>query len=363
MDKVLIWSGMSIFWNLPTWITTVKIKNNTPSDIYLNNNVCVYMSWANVINRSNNICEPFWIINALDTKEYFTNIKDYFTATTEYLPWTDTYWDAQLIITLWWYKDIDTFLKSFIDVRVAKWTVNTLWWWASLLKWTKFSDVNKLSNWFGPLKQTKNKNLILASLWVDPLSSYVKKTNNSTLITKSNDEWKKEINNFTWVTVEGTLNTRNSLPIDKFNGFENVFIHKWDVTLNFQTISWWNKTYIINGNLTISGDITSSGNILFVVKNWTVTIKNNVKKIEAILIDIWWNINWESTSTTERLVINGALYWNIEDLLSKRTYIKNDSELVNVWTNINFTSKIFNSPPPLLSSFLWEYTESKKVAK
>jgi hypothetical protein len=52
------------------------------------------------------------------------------------------------------------------------------------------------------------------------------------------------------------------------------------------------------------------------------------------------------------LVINGALYGNVDDLLANRTYIKDRGEYIDVGTNINFTSKVFSSPPPLLSKFL-----------
>ena len=76
-----------------------------------------------------------------------------------------------------------------------------------------------------------------------------------------------------------------------------------------------------------------------------------------------WGYITSDASTINQLFINWALYGNISELLSKRTYIKNDDKYIRVWTNVNFTSKIFTNPPPLLSKFLNDYLDVKKVAK
>jgi hypothetical protein len=49
------------------------------------------------------------------------------------------------------------------------------------------------------------------------------------------------------------------------------------------------------------------------------------------------------------------LYGNIDSLLENRTYIKDREQYVDVGTNVNFSSKVFTSPPPLLSKFLAEF--------
>lgn len=363
---LLLWHNMSVFWNLSS--SNVKIENNSISDIFIDKRFCVYKNNKSydVINW-NSICSSniIWNLNKLWWSKQMYISDSQFIANTSKIPGKIDYWESQIITTLEWLQNIDTFLKSILNIRVAKSTVWTLWWWASLLTWTNFSNINNLSNWwFASLNPVVNKNLILSSLWNDPLSSYVKSTNNTWLINISKNEWNKELNNFNNINSNLWNITITTLPNIKFNSFDNVFIHKWNVELNTQNISWWNKTFIIeNWNLVINWNITSSDNILFVVKNWNIIIKNSVNNIDAILISIWWNINWESNQTLNRLLINWALYWNVNDLILKRTYIKNRWEYVDIWTNINFTSKIFNSPPPLLSKFLWEYSKSKKIPK
>jgi hypothetical protein len=361
-----LWHSMSVFWNLPS--SNIKIENNSTSDIYIDKKLCAYKKNLSYdVIDWNSICSSsvVWRLNRLWWNRQIHIPDTQFIANASNIPnWVD-YWESQIITTLEWQQDIDTFLKSVLNIRVAKPSVVTLWWWASLLNWTNFSNINNLSSWwFALLNPVINKNLILSSLWIRPLSSYVKSTSNPVLINISREEWNKELTNFNNINSNLWNITITTLPTNKFNSFDNVFIHKGNVELNAQNISGWNKTYIIeNWNLVINWNITSWDNILFVVKNWNIIVKNSVNNIDAILIDIWWNIVWEATSTLNRLVINWALYWNVNDLLWKRTYIKDRWEYVDVWTNVNFTSKIFNSPPPLLFQFLWEYSESKKIPK
>jgi hypothetical protein len=289
-----------------------------------------------------------------------------FVWTVSFMPSNQDYADAKLITTLSWFKDADTFLKSTLNVRVARPSVVTVWGWASLLNWTIYSDLNNLSSWwFVLLKPEVNKNLILTSLWVNPLSSYVKSTSDTNIVETSKQEWNKDIENISSFSLNNWTTTAiTNLPTEKYNWLDDVFIHKWNVSLSSIKISSWNKTYIIEDwDLTINWNISSSWSILFVVKNWNIYIKNEVTNIDWIIINIWWKIKWDSIYTLNRLVINWAIYGQLDDLLSKRTYIKDRGEYIDVWTVVNFTSKIFTQPPPLLSKFLWEYTDLQKAPK
>lgn len=360
--ELLIWDWMSVFWNLSPG--NAYIKNNSTSDVYIDREICVYKQ-----NISYDVLD--WITSKCSTNVVWQLNKNWWTKSISVwdnafiwdissLPSWVSYWDIRIITTLSWLESMDTFLKSILKVRVAKPSVSTVWWWASLLSWNSLSDIQTISSWFSVLSPAINRNLILTSLWMNPLSSYVKVTNDSSIIQSSKEEWNKDLSQFSNFSSNNPVNSISVLPSQNFNWLSDVFIHKWNVTLSSQSISWWNKTYIIeNWNLTINWNITSNSNILFVVKSWNILISSNVTKIDAIIINIWWNINWDS-STLNRLVVNWALYWNVDDLLSKRTYIKDRWAYVDVWTIVNFTSKIFDSPPPLLSKFLWEYTEYEK---
>ena len=364
--NILIWHNMWVFEYLSS--NNVYIQNNSTSDIFIDKKICVYkndfeynsLSWNNICSSDNIwfLSKNWWRKNLYISDDRFVwNILNF--------PESIKYVDGEIITTLEWFKDINTFLKSNLKVRIAKPSINNFWWWASFLNWTNFSDVNILSSWwFALLRPELNRNLVLASLWINPLSSYTKTVNNNEILDKSKIDWENDLKWFENVKINISSNNINTLPIQNFNWLENVFIHKWNVILPSITISPWNKTYIIEDwNLIINGNIISNNNILFVVRNGNIIIKNNVTRIDAILINIWWNIVWEADFTLNTLLINGALYGNVENLLSKRTYIKDVWEYVNVWTNVFFTSKIFDSPPPLLSKFLWEYLDWNKIPK
>ena len=364
-DTLLLGGWMWVFEYLSS--NNATITNNSTSDIFIDKRLCVYKQWFSYDSMSwNSICSSN-VIGQLSKNGWvrrLTIADDRFVADISSFPSWVTSTDGQIITTLEWLQNASTFLKSILKVRVAKPTVNTIGGWASLLDGAKLSDVTKLSQDMWSLNPEVNKNLILTSLWSNPLSSYTKTVNDTKMVDKSKSDGKKDLSWFDQSFSTWTIQTITTLPIQKYNWFDNIFTHNGNVTLGNQKIEWGNKTYIIeNGNLTIKGNITSWDNILFVVKQWNVIIENTVTQIDAIIINIWWKVKWDTSSTTNRLVINGALYGNVDDLLANRTYIKDRGEYIDVGTNINFTSKVFSSPPPLLSKFLWEYLEWNKIPK
>lgn len=364
-DTLLLGWWMWVFEYLSS--NNATITNSSTSDIFIDKRLCVYKQWFNYGSMSgNSICSTN-VIGQLAKNWWVKKLSiadDRFVADISSFPSGITSTDGQIITTLEWLQNSSTFLKSILKVRVAKPSVNTVWGWASLLDGTKLSDVSKLSKDMWPLNAEVNKNLILTSLWSNPLSSYTKTVNDTKLVNKSKTDGQKDLSAFDQSFSTGTVQTINKLPTQKYNWFDNIFTHNGNVSLSSQKIEWGNKTYIIeNGNLTIKWNITSTDNILFVVKQGNVIIENAVTQLDAIIINIWWKVIWDTSSTTNRLVVNGALYGNVDDLLANRTYIKDRWEYIDVGTNINFTSKVFSSPPPLLSKFLWEYMEGNKIPK
>lgn len=364
-DTLLLGWWMWVFEYLSS--NNATITNSSTSDIFIDKRLCVYKQWFNYGSMSgNSICSTN-VIGQLAKNWWVKKLSiadDRFVADISSFPSGITSTDGQIITTLEWLQNSSTFSRSILKVRVAKPSVNTVWWWASLLDGTKLSDVSKLSKDMWPLNAEVNKNLILTSLWSNPLSSYTKTVNDTKLVNKSKTDGQKDLSAFDQNFSTGTVQTINKLPTQKYNWFDNIFTHNGNVSLSSQKIEWGNKTYIIeNGNLTIKWNITSTDNILFVVKQGNVIIENAVTQLDAIIINIWWKVIWDTSSTTNRLVVNGALYGNVDDLLANRTYIKDRWEYIDVGTNINFTSKVFSSPPPLLSKFLWEYMEGNKIPK
>ena len=80
---------------------------------------------------------------------------------------------------------------------------------------------------------------------------------------------------------------------------------------------------------------------------------------------MWKKANiWDPDTTTSILLVNGSLYWNINHLISKRTYVKQQSSgLIDVWTIVSFGSSLFRKPAPLITTFINEYLTADKIAK
>jgi hypothetical protein len=277
-----------------------------------------------------------------------------------------------LITSPEWLKN--SYLSSILTVRVSKPTVANVYGWTSLLNFNPvlYSDVDALSQNF--LNDLRNKNFVVASIadtaWKS-FSSYVSSVWDKTVYDKSINNY----NSSTTTTISKLSKTGYStviynLPTEKYNWLNNVFIHKWDVSLNGQAISG-NKTFIIEwGNLIINGSIAAAdnSNIAFIIKWWNLIVWENVAKLDWVYLaikqnDVWWKINSDGNNTNNRLVVNGWLYGDARDLLVNRTYMKSDNWIINVWTTINFRSGVFKNPPPLLTTFIDEYMKVNKIAK
>lgn len=71
-----------------------------------------------------------------------------------------------------------------------------------------------------------------------------------------------------------------------------------------------------------------------------------------------------SATTNNVLTIKGALYGNIERLVDNRTHIERTANnTLKVGTIVSFGSQMFQKPAPLLSTFVKDYFDSKKVSQ
>lgn len=365
----LLWNGMRL-WDT-YWLSLPYIKNNTGYEIYIPKSLCLYKENKLSLQWNSSICSSSQIWSLSSGQKFDFNIADY-TANTSLIPSWFSYQDVNLITSPQGLQN--SYLSSVLTVRVAKPTVANVYGWTSLLNFNAslYSDVEALSQNF--LNDLRNKNFVVASIadtaWKS-FSSYVSSVWNKTTYDNSVNNWNTSTNSTiskvskTWYTT-----TIYTLPTQNYNWLKNVFIHKWDVSLNWQTISW-NKTFIIEGgNLVINGSIAAAANsnIAFIIKWWNLIVGQNVAKLDWVYLaikqnSIGWKINSDWNSTNNRLVINGWLYWDARDLLANRTYMKSDNWIINVWTTINFRSGVFKNPPPLLTTFIDEYMKVNKIAK
>jgi hypothetical protein len=333
--------------------------------------LCLYKENKLSLQGNSSICSAAQIWALSSGQKFDFNVADYIWNISS-IPSGASYQDVNLTTAPQWLQN--SYLSSILTVRVAKPTVTNVYGWTSLLNFNPilYSDVDALSQNF--LNDLRNKNFVVASIadttWKS-FSSYVSSVWNKVTYDNSVNNWNTSSNSSISKLSSNWYSTViYTLPVEKYNGLTNVFIHKWDVSLNWQTISG-NKTFIVeNWNLIINWSITAAANsnIAFIVKWWNIIIWNNVAKLDWVYLAIkensmWWQINSDAIKTNNRLIVNWWLYWDARNLLANRTYMKSDNWIINVWTTINFRSWVFKNPPPLLTTFIDEYMKVNKIAK
>lgn len=369
-------AGWALLWNwMKLWdtysLSSPYIKNNTGYDLFIDKKLCVYKENKLSLQGNSSICSTSQIWELSAGEKFDFNIADY-TANTALIPSGLSYQDVNIITAPQGLQN--SYLSSVLTVRVAKPTVANVYGWTSLLNFNAslYSDVEALSQNF--LNDLRNKNFVVASIadtaW-KAFSSYVSSVWDRTTYDNSVNNWNTSTNSsISKVSKTWYITDINTLPTQKYNWLQNVFIHKWNVSLNWQSISG-NKTFIIEWwDLIINGsiDAAADSNIAFIIKWGNLIVGQNVVKLDGVYLaikqdTIGWKINSDWTSTNNRLVVNGWLYWDARDLLANRTYMKSDNWIINVWTTINFRSWVFKNPPPLLTTFIDEYMKVNKIAK
>jgi len=256
-----------------------------------------------------------------------------------------------------------------VKVRVAKPSIITVWWGTSYVKSVdKVSDINKVAL----TNKNNNKNFVWTS--ISKLTSYSKNTTDSKVVNNTKKQGIKYSNSLTWVINDSSATTSDIVWInngESYNWMKNVFIFK-NKNLKIDTSNAlnsfnWPVTFIVeNWNLYINKNIIYDNNIAFVVKGWDIIIDSWVTRIDGTYITIkkwtnWWKIL--SAQSTDTLVINGSLYWNIDDLVDNRVKITENAWNLSVWTIVSFGSALFRKPAPLVSQFITEYLNQSKIAK
>ena len=260
-------------------------------------------------------------------------------------------------------------LAGEMFITVAKPTIISKGGWKTYIKNSnKISNVNKIAKevsnrWNWTTINTNQSNFTATVLWnSNDLSNIETVTETGSAYNEAT-----ELENNASEIVEDSTNSRTPWDINSFGSYRwmnNVkFVKDTNITLWSQSFTD-NITYIIeNWNLIIDQNIESNKNIAFIVKNGNIIVKNNVSKIDGTYVNIWWEIKWDTT-TSEQLIINGSMYWDLNNLISKRTHISMDIwGNINTWTQLQFSSNIFNKPAPLVGQFIKEYIDSQKIAK
>jgi len=369
-DNVVIWTWMNPYVSYSLW--RPYVRNESDYDLYFDQICVVKQSWTTLL--WNSVCEDTWEILQSWETIYLSYIPNF--VWSEIVAWD--FGDNRLVTTIKhdWVRYDDAYFVSILDVRVAQSSVATTWGWTSYLSDTsKISDISKVAdNW--NLNPDENKNFVWVWVSTWSVSSYSNDIDDAESVETIDWEWDNYSDSLDEVSdVSWTANGSTSLitEFESYNWIENVFILKSkNFVVNTDILSWidWARTYIIeNWDLEINTNISYFDNIAFVVKWWNIKINQSVWSIDGTYITIqkdwiWWNFLWTWGKTTDILIVNWSLYGNINDLISARTYVKqNATNQIDVWTIVSFGSSLFRKTAPLVSTFINEYLSSEKIAQ
>ena len=372
-NDIIVWHGINPFSET---LQKPYIQNESDFSVQFDNLCVVKKAGSNSLDGWSPQCEPIGVINPWE-KHSFINYPNFVWNKSTI---TGSYGDNTLLVTL---DDNGTLYDSAyftapFKVRVSKPSVATTWGGTSFISDT--TDIANIKDVADEgrenLNAWENSNFVWAGISTWSLSSAIKTIDDVSIVSDISDDGiaaQGSLNDLLDDTGTPSLITTTDLEdFESYNGIENVFILK---EKNFRVLSdTFNsiagaRTYIIeNGNLLIDDDIDYPSNIAFVVKSGDIKIKENVNLITGTYISIpgattGWGIVWTS-DTNEVLKVRGSLYGDISELVSSRTYVKeNPNGQINVGTIVSFGSSLFRKPAPLTWQFIWEYLNSEKVAK
>ena len=356
----ITWDWIKLFWNKLLGIEKVILKNTWIRTLaFEDKKLC--------LNKVNSPLYPIDVIKNFSSTDYCIEIPDFLQpgrevkldlnsknpeTTIENLVKNDSndFWDVEIIATINNFND--TYFAKISRIRVAKPWISTIGAWNTKYNKTEATaDIWWITEW-------NDNNFVGWNIW-----NVSSRTESSNEVTTSNS------------TVN--INTNNATHSwNSYNGLDNVFIIDTIDDLNLNTNINWTKlkdlteatTLIIKNNATITGDIKNINfsNIAIVVKKGDLKIDSNVTNLEWTFIVIDWNIIWDGNKIDTQLIVKGSLYWDINGLISERTYVDWDldsNESLNIWTMLDFDSNMYSKPAPLLSDFLSEYTNTNRIAR
>jgi hypothetical protein len=297
-----------------------------------------------------------WRVNDFTDEEYVDNV---------IISWIDD-WDE--IYEPWEQK-------SQKIIRVASPTITNISSWSVFWKLINIWNLSKIIENLFDDQKPRNKNFVTVSI-DNTKDSYVDNVSISkpTIVEKAEKLWKEDKESVQITEDITTISTTWNYHISdmqKYKWHENILVlDKWNLLIDWLNQVNAHYTYIIEEwDLIISSNINYTWDYsAFVVKEWNIQIPKNVTEIKWIfitMIDGKWFFSYDREYTTNRLIVDGSLYWKVDDLVKYRTYIKYDlaNNQLNVWTVVDLTSEILKNPPPLLNKFLSEYIELRKVAR
>lgn len=181
-------------------------------------------------------------------------------------------------------------------------------------------------------------------------------------------------------TTNGSVNATirsmadfNFAQFSKMGDAQNIYVlHKGTVTIEgdlvlqgIGTLLIEEGTLVINGNVTYA-DANSSWAFVVVKPGSTgvaINVKNTVETISGVYMALEGKMSGSAASITQ-LAVDGNVYANLSELVNSRTFIRatEGSSALSTGVTINYSTRAFKNPPPLLSKYLEQYT-LKKISR
>ncbi len=122
-------------------------------------------------------------------------------------------------------------------------------------------------------------------------------------------------------------------------------------------------TLIINGNITYV-DANSSWSFVVVKPDATTGVSIQIHSTVDTISGVYMALDGKmigSAPSIVQLAVDGNVYANLSDLVNSRTFIHatEGSSALSTGVTINYSTRAFKNPPPLLSKYLEQYTLRK----
>lgn len=166
----------------------------------------------------------------------------------------------------------------------------------------------------------------------------------------------------------------NFTQFEKMGDAPNIFVMKKgkvtiDANLRLKGVGLLlieEGTLVINGNITYE-DANSSWAFVVVKPDASTGISILVKGMVETISGVYMALNGKmsgSAASIVQLSVDGNIYANISELVNSRTFIRatEGSSALSTGVTVNYSTRAFKNPPPLLSKYLEQYT-LKKISR
>ena len=163
----------------------------------------------------------------------------------------------------------------------------------------------------------------------------------------SQDQFFKTLENNAKNTEEKIGITWNTTPDNA-----GIYFTKGDITINNANDITQSATFVIEGNLTITGNFILPKNVFvaFIMKNGNLIIDKNVDQIQGIFITENGEILSDGDSE-KQLILSGGMMGDARDLIGSRHYIGTANNL-EPSIKIIFDARLLDNTPPAMEQFL-----------